>query len=411
MKLVEDLMMVDELQTINSSTEEMDAKVSSTPYSTPSANTLRLFQPKDKQPQQMAFWDMLPSELRFYIIAQFDPKTLRSGAQVCTEWKFFCDEDKLWEAHCKSIGLTSKPSNRTWKWLFKVKTVAFIKSCGMSFGFLETEEPKGLYYGEWKNDNFHGLGYFEWFQHGLKYFGEYVDGLRHGYGMLVWKNNDRYEGHFENDMKHGSGVFNWSNGDIYSGDYAKDKKQGVGKITWGSHPGESYEGEWSADKKQGVGKYFWSNGGSYEGSWFDNKRNGQGIEKWPSGSKYEGNWVENEMHGWGYKICTRDGKPDGFYEGPFQDGRAHGRGFRKYEDGATYEGDYAADKRVGFGTYTWADGDKFSGTWQVGREKGFFITRNGESYYQEWFEDKLKEDCRKGAELYQVNSIRQKYIE
>jgi len=349
-------------------------------------------------------WSCLPVEIRAHIISFFDAASLCRGAQVCQEFKFFCDDEKLWRQQCVSqLQLTAKPKSRSWKWLFRCRSVAFKKGANMTHGHFETEDPKGLYFGDWKNDNFDGFGYFEWTQHGLKYEGEYASGLRNGQGLLEWKTNgDKYEGEFADDMKHGKGLFKWHNGDVYDGEYSKDRKQGRGKITWGSHPGESYDGEWLADKKQGFGTYVWQNGGSYTGQWIDNKRHGFGVEKWPSGSIYKGNWAENEMHGWGFKICTRDGRPDGFYEGPFQDGRAHGRGFRQYEDGATYEGDYVADKRVGFGTYTWADGEKFSGSWAVGREKGFFVHSSGDVHYQEWFEDKLREERKTGTELYQV---------
>jgi hypothetical protein len=370
----------------------------------PSANALRR--------TMLAAWSILPAELRVHIISWFDAKSLCTGAQVCHQWKYICDNEKLWEAHCRRLDKNAtKPEGRTWKWLYRCKTVAFVKGVSMTHGWLEIEEPKGIYFGEWSNDVFNGMGFFEWHQHGLKYVGTYSAGFRQGQGSLVWRNGDQYTGEFEADMKHGLGTFVWSNGDVYSGNYDKDKKQGRGRITWGSHPGECYDGDWFQDKKQGYGKYIWSNGGSYEGHWFDNKRNGRGVEKWPSGSVYDGMWVENEMHGWGHKVCTRDTRPDGFYEGPFVDGRAHGRGYREYEDGSTYEGDYVADKRVGFGTYTWKDGEYFSGTWSVGRERGFYMSNNGNTFYQEWFEDKLKEDRRTGAELYQVSSSTTRWTE
>jgi hypothetical protein len=364
-----------------------------------------MFDGSEEQRQEVGFdWTLLPVEIRLEIIFHFDYQLLCVGSQVCQEWKFFCDDEKLWQRKCREIDVVQKPEARTWKWAFRCRTVPFRKEPGLQYGWMECEEPKGLYFGEWLDTKFHGFGYFSWSQHGLKYMGEYAAGLRHGKGMLVWNNGDRYVGEFEAESKNGKGIFYWSNGDVYNGEYLKDKKHGHGIITWGSHPGECYDGEWSNDKKQGFGKYNWSNGGSYVGYWHDNKRSGRGREVWPSGSIYEGEWLENEMHGWGYKMCTRDGKPDGHYEGPFRDGRAHGRGFRQYQDGATYEGDYVADKRVGYGTYTWPNGDKFSGTWKVGRERGFFVAAQEQSimFYQEWFEDKLHEDKRTGSELYQV---------
>ena len=72
------------------STEEIDANV----LLTPSANSTRvnpnlkqLPYPQNQYPAlQPTGWNSLPNEIRYHIIAQFDPASLRSGAQVSLEW-------------------------------------------------------------------------------------------------------------------------------------------------------------------------------------------------------------------------------------------------------------------------------------------------------------------------------------
>ena len=42
--------------------------------------------------------------------------------------------------------------------------------------------------------------------HGLKYEGEYKNGLRDGKGLLIKFNGDIYEGDFKNNLPHGKGI-------------------------------------------------------------------------------------------------------------------------------------------------------------------------------------------------------------
>lgn len=58
----------------------------------------------------------------------------------------------------------------------------------------------------------HGIGQHIWFLHRVAgsqypmrnmYDGEFVRGLRHGWGIFYYANGARYEGQWENNMKHG----------------------------------------------------------------------------------------------------------------------------------------------------------------------------------------------------------------
>ena len=39
------------------------------------------------------------------------------------------------------------------------------------------------------------------------YRGEYKDSLSHGYGLMEFKNNDKYDGQWKQNYHHGEGVF------------------------------------------------------------------------------------------------------------------------------------------------------------------------------------------------------------
>ena len=44
-------------------------------------------------------------------------------------------------------------------------------------------------------------------RHGEVYRGEFKDGLKDGYGLMKYSNNDEYDGQWRDWYKHGEGVF------------------------------------------------------------------------------------------------------------------------------------------------------------------------------------------------------------
>lgn len=48
----------------------------------------------------------------------------------------------------------------------------------------------------------------------------------------------------------------------------------------------------------------------------------------------------------------------------------HGHGVYTWADGRRYEGQYEMDKKHGFGVYRWADGRVYEGNWYNGKQHG-----------------------------------------
>ena len=46
--------------------------------------------------------------------------------------------------------------------------------------------------------------------------------------MLIWKDGNRYEGEYINDLKHGFGVYTWADGSRYEGEWKDDNMHGKG---------------------------------------------------------------------------------------------------------------------------------------------------------------------------------------
>ena len=54
------------------------------------------------------------------------------------------------------------------------------------------------------------------------------------------------------------------------------------------------------------------------------------------------------------------------YEGEYKDGLKHGYGTETFADGDKCVGKFKDDFRHGKGTYTWVDGDRYIGDWKDG---------------------------------------------
>ena len=68
----------------------------------------------------------------------------------------------------------------------------------------------GYYRGEY-------LALFDHYEHGVKF--PNANGKRHGRGVRVWANGNKYEGEWRDDLMYGTGVFTYSTGGRYVGEF------------------------------------------------------------------------------------------------------------------------------------------------------------------------------------------------
>lgn len=52
---------------------------------------------------------------------------------------------------------------------------------------------------------------------GVTYHGEWLNAMRHGYGIQVWEDGSRFKGHWKYNQMNGQGIITYSDGDIYDG--------------------------------------------------------------------------------------------------------------------------------------------------------------------------------------------------
>jgi len=80
------------------------------------------------------------------------------------------------------------------------------------------------------------------FDNGDIYSGDFLDGKKHGHGVLKTQSNRIYDGSWENDLPHGFGINTFPNGKIYKGEYKKGRPFGEGQ--WIYSDGSTYTGKW-----------------------------------------------------------------------------------------------------------------------------------------------------------------------
>jgi len=116
------------------------------------------------------------------------------------------------------------------------------------------------------------------------YHGGCKDGLADGYGEVILFANSVdisiYRGDFLVGKKHGKGIKVMPNGDRYAGGFRDDYRDGQGTYVWGANTpwaGDRYEGEYRRDLRHGWGVFQWGSGDRYEGTWENDFRMGLSV--------------------------------------------------------------------------------------------------------------------------------------
>ncbi|MGA7749044.1 MAG: hypothetical protein WCA63_02750 [Gallionella sp.] len=122
---------------------------------------------------------------------------------------------------------------------------------------LDPDLAQGTYRGGCKDGWADGYGEVDVYQKSggiSSYRGDFLDGKKHGKGIKVMPNGDRYTGDFRDDYRDGQGIYVWGDktpwaGDRYEGEYRRDLRNGWGVYQWAS--GDRYEGAWENDLRIG----------------------------------------------------------------------------------------------------------------------------------------------------------------
>jgi len=108
-----------------------------------------------------------------------------------------------------------------------------------------------------------------------RYFGQVINGVEEGKGILYYNNGDRYEGDWRNGKVEGKGIKYFSNDDKYEGDFRNGKFEGKGIYYFNN--GDRYEGDFRNDNFDGKGIKYFNNGDRRMGDYLNGKKIGKHI--------------------------------------------------------------------------------------------------------------------------------------
>jgi hypothetical protein len=251
------------------------------------------------------------------------------------------------------------------------------------------------YSGEWADNTFNGQGILQYLKENSIYDGQFVNGKRHGKGVLtihskftltkffgtfhedrpirgkyVYHDGSFYIGDLKEGKRHGQGSYQFVNGDQYSGQFEEGEIEGVGLLVSGQSD-ELYSGEFHCGKKHGEGEFRTSNF-DYMGKFRADKMEGQGtlvMKQSKVFSSYTGGFKDNYPEGQGVLFyrnkCIFTGKfeekaqirPDSRYTGEYELEDLDAVGTMTMPDGSSYTGALRRGKYLGMGKLVWVAGE------------------------------------------------------
>lgn len=121
-----------------------------------------------------------------------------------------------------------------------------------------------------------------YYSNGSIYEGNWKDDIRQGFGKLTLLPNspveESYEGDWDDDHWHGKGKYCYRKceGTIYEGDWVYGIREGFGTLSYAD--GSFYRGEFKKDQMWGKGMFVDGvTNTQYDGEWRANMRQGEGT--------------------------------------------------------------------------------------------------------------------------------------
>ena len=185
------------------------------------------------------------------------------------------------------------------------------------------------------------------------------------------------------------GVQNFESGNKYVGEYRDNKRHGQGTYTYAD--GDKYVGEYRDGEANGQGEYTWSDGTRDVGTFKDGALNGYAVRYDADGTILkQGIWKDDEFQ---YAQNSSPSPPASSLPACPSDTSTHWHncfGTYTFADGDKYVGKFRNNKFNGQGTYTFANGNKYVGEHRDNKRHGQFTVTyaSGDKFVGEYRDDK-----------------------
>jgi hypothetical protein len=203
----------------------------------------------------------------------------------------------------------------------------------------ETFANGNTYQGKYENNKIVGKGEFTFILSGNIHKGNFVNGKLEGKGKEITKHH-KYKGEFRDGAKNGYGIIVYQNGTMYKGDFMDGKFNGKGTIRY--HNSVLYEGEFQEGIENGFGKVIFPSGNIYEGNFINGNFEGKGTLEIPGNYKYEGNFMKGRKWNDGMIIYQNGDK----FKGEFMNDMKNGKGVLEIKNGLKIEGEWMNNKLI-----------------------------------------------------------------
>ncbi|NXY29690.1 R10B2 protein, partial [Pomatorhinus ruficollis] len=215
-------------------------------------------------------------------------------------------------------------------------------------------EGGNTYRGLFSEGCMNGEGTYTWAD-GVTYEGTFAKNVLMHNGRYTWNDGSVYEGSIQDGLRHGYGVFRSGTRPVsYTGYWVNGKRHGKGMICYDQEQTSWYSGDWVNNVREGWGSRRYRSGNTYEGQWKQNLRHGYGQMKWVTDNQeYTGQWECGVQHGSGIHTWFLD-KTE----------------MSQYPLWNEYMGDFVKGERHGCGTFIYANGDIYSGEWVHNKKHG-----------------------------------------
>ena len=216
----------------------------------------------------------------------------------------------------------------------------------------------------------------------MTYTGTFKDGMKDGYGTIVFDNGARLTATFKADVIDGMGRLETTDGIVYVGEFLLGSKSGYGIMynssaylggVWLFNDYIDPDAPASTAKKSKMSKpdhaprsmKMGTADGATAGCASGECQNGYGTFNYSDGPVYTGYFQDGLRHGYGKLVW-----PDGYtLEGFWNNGNMDGVGTISWADGTYFLGEFRKGKQDGYGIEVGTDGSYLPGIWEFGEYK------------------------------------------